>query len=335
MEGPRDDPGPPAALAAVGAQRWAIGLDVGGTKIGGGLVELSTGRLVGHQTVPTGATRGGAAVLADALSLAATLLAEAAAGGLAVEGIGVGVAELVDARGAITSDQTIAWRGQPVQERFRALAPAVVQSDVRAAALAEALFGAGQPYTTFAYLTVGTGISYCLVQGGRPYAGARGNALVLASSPHTTTCPDCGAELRPILEEFASGPALVARYNAAHTGRTAATRGHDVLAAAAGGDEAARHVVRTAGAALGVAAGLLADMLDPEALVVGGGLGVAGGLYWDSFVASTRAHIWAEATRGLPILPAALGPTAGVVGAAAIWRLPTEAAIDASPRVVL
>jgi glucokinase len=76
-------------------------------------------------------------------------------------------------------------------------------------------------------------------------------------------------------------------------------------------------VVGSAGAALGVSIGWLVNVLDPEAVIVGGGLGSAGGLYWDSMVASTRAHIWADTSRDLPIVPAALGPDAGMIGAAA------------------
>jgi glucokinase len=77
-------------------------------------------------------------------------------------------------------------------------------------------------------------------------------------------------------------------------------------------------VVETAGEALGVSVGWLVNVLDPEAVIVGGGLGLAGGLYWESFISSTRAHIWAEAARNLPVLPAALGAEAGLIGAAAI-----------------
>jgi glucokinase len=94
-----------------------------------------------------------------------------------------------------------------------------------------------------------------------------------------------------------------------------------VLALAAAGDAVAIDVVRAAGEALGVTAGFLVNVLDPELLVVGGGLGLAGGLYWETFLDSTRSHIWSDVNRDLPILPAALGLDAGLIGAAATaWR---------------
>jgi glucokinase len=298
-----------------GQAPYAIGLDVGGTKIAGGVVALSTGQVLARRAIATRAERGGAAVLEDALALAAALRADADELAMDVSGIGIGVPELVDRAGNITSGHAIAWHGAPVQSRFAMIAPAVVEADVRAHALAEARYGAGRPYRLFAFVTVGTGISCCLVQDGQPYAGARGNALILASSPLTTVCSACGALLRPVLEEFAAGPALVARYNQGCAGH--ATRGEDVVAAADAGDLIARQVLQTAGEALGASVGWLINVLDPEALVVGGGLGLAGGLYWERFVAATRAHIWAAAGRDLPILMAALGPDAGLIGAAA------------------
>ena len=93
-----------------------------------------------------------------------------------------------------------------------------------------------------------------------------------------------------------------------------------MLAAADRGDPDAVRVVRDAAEALGSGVGFLVNVLDPEAVVVGGGLGLAGGLYWDAFIDSVRRHVWAEATRGLPIVPAELGTDAGLIGAAAHAR---------------
>lgn len=297
----------------------AIGLDVGGTKIAGGIVSFPSGTVLAKRAIPTGAQRGGEAVLADAADLVARLIEQATTLERSVQGVGIGVPELVNPEGNVMSDHAIAWRGVDVAAPFRALASTVVDSDVRVAAVAEALLGAGRGFATFTYVSVGTGISYSLVQDGHVYAGARGNALVLGTSPLTTICTECGTVLQPVLEDFAGGPALVARYNV-HAAQPV-ERGEDVLRAAETGNPHAIHVVRTAGEALGTSVGFLVNVLDPAAIIMGGGLGQAEGLYWTSFVESTREHIYADTSRGVPILRARFGADAGLIGAAAlIWQ---------------
>ncbi len=305
------------------SSQCAIGLDVGGTKTAGGLVDLASGRLFARRAIPTQPQRGGQAVLTDALQLAEGLLAEARSQNWLVAGLGISVCELVDADGHVTSGHAVEWVDLPVREAFSRLAPAVVESDVRAHARAEAVWGAGRPHRQFVFVTVGTGISSCLVLDGRPHAGARGNALVLASSPLVVPCPACGNTHWPALEEFASGPALVARYNA-QSGRQV-TRAEAVLAAAMAGDDTAKDVVHSAGQALGVSLAWLVNVLDPEVIIVGGGLGSAGGTYWASLVEATRAHIWSAASRDLSILHASLGPDAALVGAALAGARPEYA----------
>ena len=130
----------------------AIGLDVGGTKIAGGLV-TPDGKVVSRRSIPTLPGRGGGAVLDDALALAALLQEEAMAAGRSALAIGIGVCELVDLHGNVASAQTIPWRGVPVRERFARLAPAFVEADARAAAFCEARFGAGRSHRIFLYLS--------------------------------------------------------------------------------------------------------------------------------------------------------------------------------------
>jgi glucokinase len=286
------------------------------------LVRFPAGELACREVIPTGTERGPKAVLADVAALARRLF-DRVPPARRFAGLGLGVPELIDPQGRVASGQTIDWRGVPLAERLVGMGPVRVESDVRAAALSEALFGAGRPHRIFAYVTVGTGISSCLVQDGRPYAGARGNALVLASGPFSTVCPRCGVVARTVREEIASGPALVRLYNEARGG--AAARCEDVLAAAVQGDADAVRIVRERGEALGSGVAFLVNVLDPGAVVVVcGGLGLAGDLYWGAFLDSLRRHVWAEATRGLPVVRAGLGADAGPVGAAAAAWCPTK-----------
>jgi glucokinase len=288
---------------------------VGGTKIAAGLVNAATGEVTGKRITPTAPQRSGDAVLSDVITVAHELLDEAGRTGQGVCTIGLGVCELVNPNGEVTSDFTIAWKGVPVQAALSEIVPATVEADVRAHALAEARFGAGRQYDPFVFASVGTGISACLVQHGKPFAGAHGNALVLSTGPisvplingrddaeHTTW-------VQHVMEEYASGSGLVTRYGGV-------TRAEDVFAAAALGDARATHILTSAGQSLGSSLGWLANVLDPQAIVIGGGLGTARGLYWNSLVRSTRQHIWSEDTRALPIVQASLGADAGVIGAA-------------------
>jgi glucokinase len=152
------------------------------------------------------------------------------------------------------------------------------------------------------------------VQDGVPLVGARGGALVLSSGTLGVPCPECSNWTEFVLESYASGPALARRYAEA-TGQPVADA-HVVIAAANAGEPEATRIVDSAADALGSALGWLVNVIDPEAIVVGGGLGLAPGRYRDRLVTATREHIWNPAARELPFVSATLGIDAGVIGAA-------------------
>jgi glucokinase len=293
---------------------YAIGIDVGGTKIAGGLVDLGSGAIRARRHQPTLPQRGGGAVLADVLAQAGEIAAEARALGFAVTGLGVGLPQLVSPDGRVRSAHLFDWRDLPAIEKLSGVAPARLDSDVRAAARAEARFGAGRSHRIFCYVTIGTGMSYCLVEDGKPFEGARGYAIHFATMPQWTRCGACGEVHAPVLEEIAAGPGIASAYGK-RSGRAVAD-GETVLTAAAGGDADAAAVIADAAMATGALIGQMINMLDPEAVVIGGGLGLAGGLYGGRLVTAIRQHVFAEDARRLPILAAALGPDAGIAGAA-------------------
>jgi glucokinase len=299
----------------------AIGVDVGGTKIAAGVVTFPDATVHARDTVPTDPQRGGEAVLADVERLVERLQHEAEAAGLSPTALGVGLCEIVDRSGTIASANAIAWENLPVRERLSRLLPTVLEADVRAAARAEAWFGAGRGCGAFLYVTVGTGIASCLVIDGEPFVGARGAAGTMASGPLPNFSGDFEA-VQPSLEALASGPALVARFNALGG---AAQSGRDVLVAAHAHNNAAVEVVCSAGEALGAVIGSLVNVLDPERVVIGGGLGLSEGLYRDALINAMRRHIWWPGHRDVRMVSAATGTDAGVLGAAALAaRLPTS-----------
>jgi predicted NBD/HSP70 family sugar kinase len=307
-----------AATATPPSDVCAIGVDVGGTKIAAGIVIFPKGVVPARRLIPTLPERGGEAVLADVERMVSELAVEAQAASLRVSGIGVGLCEIVDRAGEVRSANCVAWQNLPVRQRLSRLAPTVMEADVRAAARAEALFGAGRNVSVFLHVSIGTGISSCLVIDGLPFIGARGATGTMASGP----LPGCNetrtGALPPTLEQIASGPALVARFNQVEGD---AQSGQDVLAAAEAGNARATRIVQSAAETLGGSIGWLINVLDPELVILGGGLGLREGLYRDALINSARRHIWWEGHRDLPMVSAATGIDAGVIGAAATaWK---------------
>lgn len=296
-----------------------IGIDVGGTKIAAGILRFPGAQGRGR-TMLTQAGRGGRAVLNNVLELARQMTRECELAGDRVRAIGLGVCELVDRNGHLASANCIQWLDLPVRQELARLAPTVIEADVRAAAAAESWRGAGRPFRSFLYVTVGTGISCCLVLDGRPFLGAHGFTGTMASSPLAVPCERCGHLSQRSLEEIASGPGLVAGFQ---KGGGHAATAQEVLSAARAGDARARQVLESAHAALQSQIGLLVGTLDPHAVVIGGGLGLSEAVDWDPFIASIRRHIWSGLQRELPILRAQTGADAGWIGAAlcAVRRL--------------
>jgi glucokinase len=264
--------------AREGAPGAAIGIDVGGTKIAAGVVEAHSGRLRARAELPTRPERGGDAVLSDCAALAREL------GGGELP-VGVGLCELVDLNGRAASADTVDWRRLDVARAFAA--PRVVlESDVRAAAHAEAVFGEGAGRSPFLYAIVGTGASVCLVVDGRPFAGARGCAITLGAPP---------------VERIASGPALARR--------AGTERAEAVLA-----DPASSGIVDEAAAELGAVLAVLVNALDPRVVVLGGGLGAAPA-FRERVAAVVRSLVAYPVPPELEVLGSSLGRDGGIVGA--------------------
>jgi glucokinase len=292
----------------------ALGVDVGGTKIALALVGRdgrvrSERRLANREHADASALLEAVAVEARALS---------GEGSPAVEGVGVGVCELVDRSGEIVSSTTIPWTRGDVERALSSIGPVTVEADVRAAALAEAALGAGRGLETFGYVTVGTGVSSAFVREGVPWAGARGAAQLLGSARIDVPCPSCGRVVDVCLEDVGSGSGIAARYR--KLSGADADDGKAIFEAADDGDEVAARVLSDAATALGSYVALFVNLFDPHAVVIGGGL-ASSSSFLASVVSSARDHVWAPHVRSLPIHAGALGASAGSIGAAwSVWR---------------
>ncbi|MHA6522813.1 ROK family protein [Tessaracoccus sp. G1721] len=295
----------------------AVGVDLGGTKIAVAVV-APDGTMGEALTAPTPALDGGEAVL-DAV---ASLVARAVEGLDDVAGVGVGTAGVVDAtRGSIISatDTFASWVGTDVAAGLRSRlgfgdAHAVeVRNDVDAHALGEAWLGAGRGRSSMLMVAVGTGVGGAVVLDGRLWTGAHHVAGEMGHIPtpgaEGLRCP-CGVEGH--LEAVAAGPAIERAYAAVAGG---ALTGPAIMALAAAGAEPARGVVAAAAVALGRAIAGVATVLDPECVVIGGGVARAGDEWWGPLRDACRGEV-VPVLKGLAIEPAALGPEAAILGAA-------------------
>ena len=310
-----------------GAEPHAVGLDIGGTKIAGGVV-TGGGRVLDRTRVPT-PPDDEAATLAALFAVVDDLLVRHPG----VEAIGLGAAGLVERPGGIAR-----WAPHNTYRRMelrrllheRTGLPTSVDNDANAAAWAEARFGAGAGADDLVLVTVGTGIGGGLVLDGRLYHGEHGFAGELG---HLIVDPDgdrCACGNRGCLEAMASGSTLgrLGREAAASdpAGRLATlaggpglVTGEVVFAAASEGDKVALALFERVGHWLGVGIASLVTIFDPDLVVVGGGVAAAGELLLAPARASFERYVHARDHRDLPpVVPARLGADAGLVGAATL-----------------
>lgn len=266
---------------------------------------------VWNKSVPTEASRGGAAVLESIVGVAAAAMEASAGLGLKVLGIGVGTAGRVDAKtGSIAYANEImpGWTGQPVAQRLRDAfgLPVAVLGDVQAHALGEARWGAAHGAQTCIVMAPGTGLGGGIIVNGRIVRGCHGFAGEIGATSNTLCAGDGN------LESVASGSGIEARYRAL-TGRSLS--GADISSRANDGEEAAIEVISNAGRSLGIALAGWVNMLDPEMAVVSGSVVKAGPLWRNALQEAFVSHA-PEVQSKLPIVDAALGSNAPLVGAA-------------------
>ncbi|GAA4103098.1 ROK family protein [Actinomadura miaoliensis] len=297
-----------------------LALDVGGGTIKAAFVGRD-GALAGRARRATGRDRGADAVVATVLDVAAELTAGAPAPPPAVGVAAPGI--VADTAGVAELSATIGWRDVPLRRLLeeRLGLPVVLGHDVRAGAVAEARAGAGRAAGDFVFVAIGTSIGAAVVIDGRPYPGAhwRGGEL-----GHLVVRPGggpCGCGQRGCLDTLASGAALADRYRTASGGALGGTAGAlEVVRRARDGEPAALAVWHEAIEALADALLMCSALLDPAAVVLGGGLACCG----ETLLTPLRRALGHRATFHAPpaIVGAGLGDEAGCVGAGLLaWDL--------------
>ena len=316
--------------------RLAIGIDIGGTKVAGGLVDVD-GNITHRARRDTPHRSKSPSVVEDTIIEVVAELMELV-GSEAVAAVGIGAAGFVAAdRATVVFAPHLSWRHEPLQKALqkRISVPIFVDNDANAAAWAEWKFGAAQGETHLMMITLGTGIGGGIlingqVQRGRfGIAGEFGHMQVV---PHGHRC-ECGN--RGCWEQYASGNALVREARSLVSANSPLARdlldrvdgqasnltGPLITDAARDGDQTAREMLAEIGNWLGVGIANLAAAFDPGTFVIGGGVSAAGDLLLDSARDTFKRQLTSRGYRPeARIVAAQLGNDAGLIGAADLAR---------------
>jgi glucokinase len=302
-----------------------LAVDIGGTKTAVALVDRA-GRVIDSARAATPALEGPGAVI-DTVRRLALALIERADATPAVRGVGVATAGVVDAESGVivSSTDTMAdWAGTQVTSRVRVALSDVlppgglvhVQNDADAHAAGEHRYGAAVGASSVLVVAVGTGVGAGIIVDGRILRGARHVAGEIAHVPtpgaQHLLCP-CGRAGH--LEAIGSGVGLHRHYLAIG-GDPAARDARAVVGRADAGDDVAQRAITESAAAVGRALAAAVTLIDPERVVVTGGVVDIGARWWNPMVDSFRSEL-IDVLQEVPVVPGALGGHAPLLGAAA------------------
>lgn len=320
-------------------QNVVIGIDLGGTKALAGAVAADNS-IAGQAKISTRKSRSPEALLAEIAACARKAVDNAGLPYAAVRAAGIGVPGPIDpATGAVKTAPNLGWHDVPVKtilERELGV-PVAVDNDVRVATLGEHQLGAGRGYSRVVTFFVGTGIGGGLVIDGQIYRGAHNAAGEIGHTFVAPGGPRCGAGHSGCLEAMASRTAIQRDIIAAvgqgkrtalsHivAGNLANMKSSDLAEALAHDDKLAKRILKRAAQYLGYGIASAVNLIDPDVVILGGGVIEAVG---DPFVAwatkVARPNCISPASRDIPIVCAALGDDAGMLGAALLARETVE-----------
>ena len=310
----------------------SIGIDIGGTKVLGALVDTS-GTVTLEKRIPSPAQDPDQMV--EVVASLITELADAA--GQELEAVGVAAAGFIDATGStVLYAPNLKWRNEPLRERLeqRTKLAVVIENDANAAGWAEFRFGAGQGTRDMAMLTLGTGVGGAIISDGQLRRGGFGIAGELGHIRVVRDGRPCGCGRKGCVEQYASGTALLNAAKALVASNDPAAAmlaelspsaeqltGQHIAQALLAGDSGARALIEDLGQYLGEAMGSITAALDPEVYVIGGGLSEAGELVLEPIRRSFEAEVPANGFRPVAkVVGATFSNQAGVIGAADLAR---------------
>jgi glucokinase len=303
-----------------------VGIDLGGTNIKSGLVTADC-RVVGRVSTPTEADQGPSHVL-DRMALSVRDLAAKTGITLAdIDGVGVGAPGPLDSKAGkvVFAPNLKGWKNIAVRDELqkRLGRPVVLENDANIAAYGEFRCGAGKDVSDMFLLTLGTGVGGGMILGGRLFRGTTDTGAELGHIIIQAGGRKCGCGNLGCLEAYASATAVVGRTRealAAGEKSSLAARGdftcEDVFKAADAGDALARRIVDETADCLAVGITSLMHVLNPQRVVLTGGMMAAGDAFLERIRAWVKAHAFERAVMDCDVRWSTLGGDAGILGAA-------------------
>lgn len=316
--------------------RLAVGIDFGGTKILAGVVNLDTGKLVGTGKKKTRQPNEQDDLIKRITSVVDESLQESGVDPKKLVGIGIGAAGMVNrSKGILLNAVNLGLQevplAQPLADHYRV--PARLGNDVEVATLGERTFGAGRNCDDFVCIFVGTGIGSGIVIGGKQYRGATGTAGEVGHIPIEPNGRACGCGAMGCLEAYASRTAI-AKQIVADISRgmdsmvkdkidptKGILRSKALANAVQAGDKVVVRAVTDAAGYMGLGLTTIANFLNPQRIILGGGLVEALDYYFQVAEQEAKFKCLRIASKKLEIVKAELGDYAGIIGAA---LLPTS-----------
>ena len=310
-------------------KKYNIGVDIGGTNVKIALVD-EKGIIAYSNSVPTRAEMGYEYTIQNIITTIKDSLKESNNDISCIGGIGFGLPGQIDSSNGIVRllPNIPGWVEVPlakiVKDEFNV--PVKLDNDVRVATLGELNFGAGKGCQNLVCLTVGTGVGSGIVLNGQLVRGA---SMTAGEIGHVIVEKDngeiCGCGSRGCLEAYASGPSVVKMAKDYIAGGKS-TKFKEIAAgneitpfmvyeAAKQGDAVAKQIFNIVGEYLGVALVSVVNLLNPEKIIVGGGVGQAGDLILNPVREAIKKRCIPTSAAAVEVVPAQLGNTAGVIGA--------------------
>lgn len=306
---------------------YAIGVDLGGTKIAAALVDFE-GRIIYKYILPTEAEKGEVSILNNIIRVIEKVINCGGVSSEKIKCMGVGApGPLRIDRGQIICTPNLPFKNfdivTPLKVYFKM--PVFLDNDGNVAAVGEYMFGAGKGTKSMVFITVSTGIGSGAVLNGHIYRGNTKNAMEIGHMTLEPKGPLCNCGNFGCAEVMASGTAI------ARQGKEAVESGcettlslyenitsRDVFKEAESGDAISLSIVNTSLTYLGICVANIITCLDPEMVVIGGGVSMAGRIVFDKVNEVVKKRCFNVLSENVKIVPAFLGKDAGVIGAAAL-----------------